>query len=228
MALLLGTAVTRVREQVNEKRTAQWSDLELRRWIVDASKDISRRAKCLRGSSTFSTVAGTDTYSISTRLIEITHVDYLRSGWSYAVPLSYVDVHTKASFGYTASTYPNFYTLWGHPPSLSMILYPTPNVTSDTVTYWYYRLPAALALDGSEDDQTVEIPEGWEDLIYLYAEYSARRRDNQSEYWIPAKQLYEDTLAELIRSARYTRQTGQIFDDWNPTEYYFGPYGRGR
>lgn len=227
MTVTLGAAISRVREQVGEPTAAQWSQAELRRWIMDAAKDIARRSKCLRGSSTFSTVAGTDTYTITTRLIEIYHVDYLRSGWPAARPLTYVDVPTKASFGYTPSTYPNFYALWGFPPSLSMILYPTPSASSDTVTYWYYRLPADLSLKGADDAQNVEIPEGWENLLYLYAEYAARRRDEQRDAWVEAKQLYESELSDLIAAARYTRQAGQIVDDWQSYDYQFGPYGRG-
>lgn len=229
MALTMAQALTRVREQVDESSAAQWSQTELRRWIMEAAKDIARRTRCLRSSATVSSVAGQSEYTVSTRLVEVTHADYLASGWSAPRPLTYVDLHTKASFGYASAFYPQFFSMWGEPGALKVILHPAPAASSETLTLYYYRLPAEIDLAGTQDSNTVEIPEGWDDLIYLYAEACARRRDQQSDAWKDAFQLYETKLAELSAIAlRYTDQAGSMVDDWSRSEWWFGPYGRGR
>lgn len=230
MSVTQAQALTRIREQIDEPTAAQWSDDSIRRWINEAVKDIARRTKCFRDSGTFTTTAGTTDYTITTKLVQITHVNYLADGWPYVRPLTYIDVPTKDSFGWVAATWPQFYALWGQPGNITMILNPAPPSTGDTVTYYYYKVPTDLATSSTADASTaLSIPEGWDDLIYLYAEYSARRRDQEGQLWVEAKQLYEQGLAELAKNAlRWTDQVGQIADDWQSYEYQFGAYGRGR
>lgn len=230
MSVTQAQALTRIREQIDEATASQWSDASLRRWINEAVKDIARRTKCFRASDQFATEANATDYEITTKLVQITHVNYFANGWPYVRPLTYVDIPTKDSFGWVASTWPQFYALWGQPGSMWMILNPAPPSDDDYVTYFYYKVPDDLATTTTADASTVlSIPEGWDDLIYLYAEYNARRRDQEGQLWIEAKQLYEQGLAELAKNAlRWTDQVGQIADDWQSYEYYFGAYGRGR
>ena len=58
-----------------------------------------------------------------------------------------------------------------------MILYPTPSYAG-TISLHYYRLPTAP----SSDSDTLDLPVGWEDCAYLYAEYLALRRDRDPRW----------------------------------------------
>src|SRR5205085_1651746 len=89
--------------------------------------------------------------------------------------------------------------------NLNIILFPVP-ATAGTLYLYYYRLPV---IPQSPSDP-VEIVQGWEDLIPLYVEYTALRKDRQAR-WQDAKQLFEEAMVEHIEQTRsWTDQAGAI------------------
>jgi hypothetical protein len=94
-------------------------------------------------------------------------------------------------------SYPYNYVLWGFPPSLTIQFYPVPATTGDTFNIFYYRLPTQLV----NPSDIAEIPEGWHDLVSLYCEYVARRKD-KDETWKDAKQLYDEQLTYMYDMTR--------------------------
>jgi hypothetical protein len=104
------------------------------------------------------------------------------------------------------STYPSFYALWGSPPNITIKLFPVP-ATSGTLNVYYYRVPNPVV--GLGDN--LDIPEGWEDLVSLYCEYIAKRKD-ADPLWKDAKTDYEAKIADLIsRTYEYHDQANFIF-----------------
>lgn len=201
-----------IRSRLDEPTSRFWSDEELRRWINEAARDIARRAEVLEASTTVSVVAGTNEYTLATDIIRVYRALWTPTGSTQNYPLDYQDFNSLDAAGWTFTVsqgYPAVYTLWGYPPSLKMILYPKPTVAG-TITYYYYKLPTDLALDGSAAASTVTLPSGWEDLIALYVEYVAMRKDGNPR-WQEAKSLYEMELGEMIdRTRRWTDQAGAI------------------
>ena len=96
-------------------------------------------------------------------------------------------------------SYPSFFVLWGVAGSvegITMQLYPIPS-QAGTLNIFYYRLPTTMVNDSDHAD----IPAGWEDLISLYCEYIALRKDRDAR-WSDAKQMYEENLGHMIDVTR--------------------------
>ncbi|MDP6717446.1 MAG: hypothetical protein QGF59_02270, partial [Pirellulaceae bacterium] len=85
----------------------------------------------------------------------------------------------------TSKGYPTFYTMWGYPPSLKVVLYPTPS-EAGTLKVFYYQHST--------------------DLATTYCEMVALRKDRDPR-WQEARALYMDTLTEMQdRTRRWTDQ----------------------
>lgn len=96
----------------------------------------------------------------------------------------------------TQMSYPSFYCLWGFPPNLQIQFYPAPS-TEGSFRVFYYRLPKTL----TNSSDIAEIPEGWEDLVVLYCESEAKRKDRQ-QTWADSRALYEEKIKDLVDTTR--------------------------
>lgn len=88
----------------------------------------------------------------------------------------------------TNSGRPEFYSLWGQPGNMKIVLYPRPHADGNLRVY-FYGIPPEM----SGDSDTDGLPIGWESLILDYAEFRAKVRD-QNPNWQVAKQDYESRL----------------------------------
>lgn len=222
----LATMIAEVRARLDEASPAFWSDEEITRWINEGTRDIARRAEVLETSATVSVVAGTAEYTLAANVARINRVAYIPTGSSQQYPLEYKDFNSMDAAGWTWTTargYPVVYTLWGYTPNLKAVLYPTP-AAAGTLKYWYYAYPTELATDGSAAGSTVDVPNGWDDLVITYCEAMALRKDANPR-WEEARQLYEGNLLEMMdRSRRWTDQGDAIQQNghwlpgwlWNP------------
>ncbi len=99
---------------------------------------------------------------------------------------------------------PVFFTTWGFPPTLKMVVYPIPAEDGDFKVF-YYRLPVKLTSNAQE----LEIPEGWTDLVITYCEYLALRKDHDPR-WQESKTLYESSLETMIEMTRRWSDQGGV------------------
>lgn len=203
----------RVRSRLDESTTRFWTDAELTTWINEGARDIARRAEVLEATTTINTVANTQEYALPTNTLRVYRAEWSRDGatGTTVIPLEYRDFHSMDSVWWSNSRQgrgdPFYFTMWGFPPSLNMVLYPTPDVSVTAgIKLYYYRLPTAAA-SGSDE---VECPSGWEDAILDYCEYSAWRKDGNQQ-WGDSKNLYEQKLNSLIETTRrWTDQAGTV------------------
>lgn len=207
-----GQLVEEVRASLDEYDEHGWQDEEIRRWINAAARDIARRCECLQDTETTVVLAGVQSVAMPADVVRSHRVEWLPGG-GRSVALDYYDYNTADQVWWqsqnTSQGTPSIYTMWGFPPSLSMLLYPTPSAPGSVKVY-YYRLPSDLALDGSASATTVEVPEGWWDLIAEHAEYKALRKDADPR-WQEAKSLYDEHLQDLHASTiRWTDAAGMI------------------
>lgn len=216
--LTQGTAITRVRDMLNESSARQWSDDQIRRWINDAVRDAARSVEYMETTDTIAIVAGTQTYdlsaSISPAIARIHRVEFVATGDTRVTPLEYEDYsNMDAIWGHgksTTSARPAVWTAWGMAPAIIFLLYPKP-ATNGTVTLYYYAVPDRLD-ETTTDDAAVNlsIPDGWENLILYYAEYHALRRDRDPR-WQEAKQLYDSEIEKMISmTSRHSDQAGRL------------------
>lgn len=212
MSVTLAQARTALRERLDEKEARAWDDHALDRWLQEGAKDIARRCEVLQATTTIAVTASTQTYDAPTNMVRIYRVTWSATGDSSVYPLEYRDFNSADAVWWTQSAVstgvPTLFTMWGVPGSVDITLYPTPS-QNGTLTVQYYRLPTAPTLDSS----TMDLPEGWEDTMYSYAEYKAMLAD-RDDRWQAAKAIYEEQLEDLHGLTR--RHTDQGGSSWQP------------
>lgn len=187
------------REKINELSPQFFENHEVDRWINDAAKDIARRSETIQEYSTNITVVSEQhKFKLPRELLRIHRVEFLVGDQTYVVnPSTYAEMDQYWGTNRTiTSAYPTHYVVWGRPGALEMQIYPAPSAGGQLVLY-FYRLPRPAIEHGA----TVEVPEGWEDLVALYVEYQAKRKDRDPS-WQDAKALYEETLQHMIDTTR--------------------------
>ncbi|MGH9201916.1 MAG: DUF6682 family protein, partial [Vicinamibacterales bacterium] len=197
---LLGSIAADVRTRLDEASASFWSNDEIRRWINEACRDIARRAEVLPKLSTIAALAAVRAYTLPTDAIRIYRAEFIPTGQTNIYPLQYKDYASLdavwGSMQQITQGYPQYFTMWGFPPTLQVYLYPVPS-TAGTLNVFYYRLPADLATDGTGDATAVDIPQGWWDLAAQYCEYVALRKD-RNPVWQESKAIYEENLNHMI------------------------------
>lgn len=206
-----------IRDRLDEATSTYWTDAELYRFINEGAREVCRRGEVLQKRDTIASIASTQEYTMPTDVLRVYRVEY-EDASSNVVPLEYRDFNSMDSIWWTrqkttTGSKPYWYTMWGYPPALKIILYPAPTTGSETIRVFYYGLPTALADDGTDVAETVEVPQGWEDLVVLFAEFTAMRKDGDPR-WAEAKTLFEERTKDMIEmTRRWTDQADSV--QWN-------------
>lgn len=207
MTTTLSAVVTDVKDRLADTTGKTWTDTMLKRWINMACKDIARRAEVLEVKLTATMIAGDNVIDLqadltpgSVPLSRIHKVEYEVSS-TQVYPLEAREIHEIDSIRgvnpLQSQAWPSYYYIWGIMGiDAKMYLYPV-QAQGGTLNIYAYKIPALLA----NDNDVPQIPEGWEDLISLYCEYVALRRDSDSR-WQDAKALYEDEIDSLMNLTR--------------------------
>jgi hypothetical protein len=210
MPKTLADIITATRERLDEPTAARWSDTEIRRWTNQGARDMCRESECLQTSGTVNAVVGQATYTLPTSMTRVHHVTYTPTG-GHRIPLDFKDFNHFDRIGWNPDTRstPQIFALWDCPPTLQLVVYPTPSTTG-VFTIYYYKLPTELAVNGDDDAEDLNIPEGWDDAVLDYVEMMARRKDGDAK-WQECKALYEEKLDELKRlTRRFSDQPGSF------------------
>lgn len=217
MAITQAEAITSTRTRLDEPTSRYWDDKDIRRWINEIARDMARRTESLRGTYSQPAVANTAAYTpaftATTNLYRIYSIDFIPTGSTLTYPLEYRDRQGATEvWGIMQASQgtPAIWTSWGAPPNLSIQVYPSPS-QAGTLKLWYYRLPTILAVDTAADSATsVDIVDGWEDVLIDGVEYKAKRRDADSS-WTEAKQEYEQHIEAMMEATlRFTESAGMV------------------
>lgn len=214
----LSAFITRVRERLGEPTEGYWTNAEIRSFINEAARDISRRSESLVTDATLSVVAGTVAYTLPTNVVKLLKpATFTPTGSSARYPLEPVDrANAITRWGISQdinSGTPNMFTITGYAGAYSMLIYPKPS-SAGTINYRYAKYTSDLSTTGSQDGSTVDIPGGWEDVAVDYAEYRCwmKRRDRDMAQM--ARQNYTDGLAGLAEAGnRPVEVPGEITRD---------------
>ena len=207
MAVTMAEAIRAVREMLDEHSARAWRDLELTRWINEGCKEIAKATESLQESTTITVTSGTRSYDLPDNMIRVTRIDFTPDATNRPVALEYKSFQNPEAVQWAGDTegMPYCYTTWGRPGSVQLVLYPSPAYDGDLDLY-YYRLP----IPPPTAADPLDIPEGWENTVYLYAEYVALRRDRQPE-WQAAKALFDESLGALYdMTRRHSDQTDSM------------------
>lgn len=200
MPTTLANAIEAVRERLDELDASQWTDKSLRRWMNEAARNIARESHIFIGSDTIPVVVGTSQYALPSNILRVKHVYFTPSGdTDRFVPLEPRSWHAMDPVwgdrqnnwtGHSAA----FYTITGYSPNALIKLWPVPS-TAGTLTLYSARLPAELNIETGGGN--IDIPDGWEDVMYEYVEYMALRKDRDPRYQ-QAYEMYIQKLGSLI------------------------------
>lgn len=210
----LSSLITLTRDRLAEDNEREWSNDMLKRWLNEGLKDVSRRTETLQDFVDITATVGLQQYSLPSTIIRVRGVHWNPTSGE-PTPMEFQEFNNSNSVTWgsqtTAQSTPQLFTLWGYPPLLKMIVYPSPSAAGSFRVY-HYRLPAELI----NDNDVAEIPEGWTDLVVSYCEFMALRRDRDPR-WQEAKSLYEQAVEQMLQlTRRWSDQAGQI-DDYNNT-----------
>lgn len=171
-----------------------WSDDQLRLFANEGLRDVARRIKNIRATQDYATVADQSDYDMPDDMIQAYKVEYrtTSTGPIYALE------HTPYDEDWGASRYSGTPVSWSTlgAPGVGGVfkVFPAPSEEIDGgLRIYYYRLPRKI----EELDDPVEIYSGWEDIIALYVEWNARRKEAVDNKWRDAAQLYEARLEEM-------------------------------
>lgn len=205
-----------VRDRIDESTERQWTDRQLRTFIIEGARDMARKSKQLTDFTTVTVIADTGEYTVTSSVLEIHAAYWTPTGETRKVPLvpkayNAMDQVWSVERDSARSSDPTFFTVWGFPPQLKLRLWPT-TLTGGTVQLLVSRLPTEFDLDGADDADVLDVPEGWPDLIVDYAEFTALRKDRDAR-WQEAKALYDEKLNSLIELGDAMTQGGEIVFD---------------
>ena len=86
---------------------------------------------------------------------------------------------------------------------------------------FYAKYPTDLATDGSAAATSVDVPNGWEDVLEDYVEYRYHLKDRNPGEAQRAKQQYDENLLKLIgATTSYVDAPGQITMDVVPFDSF--------
>lgn len=205
---------------VDDEGMTRFKPEVLRRFIYAGEKEVARRTECLRYTANIAVGAAVQTVTGPTDAVRLTQCLYLPTGSSAVYPLEYRDQQSLSmEWGpwqaIDQSAYPSFWTTWGAPPTLTIGLYPIPS-EAGVLRVFYYRLPANINPNGTDDTDAIDLPEGWEECLVDYGEAMCFRKDRDLDGYQIAYSQFESKMGALLEtSVRYTDQAGQIdFAGW--------------
>lgn len=208
----LATAISEVRSLLDEPTAAFWSNTELTNWINEGCKDVARRAETKQAEAFITVVATTQVFSAPADTYRIHRITFIQTPTGVSP-----NTYTLEFRGYMEmdqiwginqnwpATYPLYYTLWTHPPTLKIITYPVTSTPGKLNIFYYKQIVTATTTTSD-----IDILPGWEDVIYDYAMYRALRKDGDPR-WQEARTIYETKLQALVDRTRTFQDQANFF-----------------
>ena len=196
-----------------------YTDTEITDWINDGLRDISRRAETLITFDTsivlpaYTPTPGQSAplYPLQSDIIRIQRIEFLStSGQTYPLQASTPQEMDQiwGTNQSNSSSYPIWWITKGYPGGtgrnqFNLQVYPNPS-SGGTLQIYYYRLPIRLAdpaLNALNYNVTLDIIEGWDDLVVEYATYKAMQKA-RDDAWKDRKATYEQNVTQMIDVTR--------------------------
>lgn len=226
-------ARTALRERLSEPTAAAWTDAELNRYLNEGVREIAIRTECLATTADIAVAVGVYLNSAPATVNRIHRAEWVSSiiadfsGSDQIYPLRYTQINNldrmRGSGQETVTGIPEIFSTWGYPgtATFKIVLYPRPQ-TAGTLRIHYYRLPT----DASVDADLLDLPAGWDHLVYDYAEFRARLKDGD-DAWQVAKSEFEGRL-DLFKNqfARLVDENDSLgVDAFTAHNYFDADYG---
>lgn len=221
MPVTLSEYIRRSRSVLDEPISRFWSNAELTDWINDGARDLARKAEdLLTYDTSINITASVAVYPLPSDVIRIHRAEFVpvNSTQTYPVRASTQDEMDQiwGTYQQNPASYPSWFVTRGYPggsgSSLFQIqFYPVPSQTG-RINLYYYKLPARLGnpdQDFTQLNLTIDLPEGWDDLIISYVEWRGLRKTKDPR-WQEAYQLYQEQLDYLLNTTRFYHDQQQV------------------
>lgn len=220
MTTTVATAISRLRDRLDEPLTSQWTPTQLRTWLNEGCKDIARRTFHYYDVQTLAVVNGTGDYVVNANVLRINSTYFQPTGFTQKFPLQPRQWEGMDQIWYDqqdrAGGYPVVFAVRGYSPQVTIKLFPVPTLNG-TLFIHVARMPVDLDITGGTGN--VDLPDIWLELAYDYAEYMAKRKDRDPS-WKEAHDLYEGKIADMINNGDYLNAPDEVVWD--------GPYALDR
>lgn len=211
MAITLTQATADVRSLLDEPSAQFWQNTELTTWLNQAAADIARRTRTLRTEAQVTVTAGTQNYTAPVDALSLYRVTFVPtgSGQVFEYPLEFMGYNEMDQAWGVYQTFPaawpQQFTLWGNPPTLTIRLFPVPN-QAGVLNVFYYR----ASVDASAGSDDIDVLQNYEEAVIEYCVYKAKRKDNDPT-WQEAKANYEMMVGGMVNETGwFTDQPGQF------------------
>lgn len=205
----LSTALTEIRDFLDEPTPQQWSNTQLTSYINLGQADVQRKSEALRQMVTLDCVENVQKYVAPSDILRIYRLEYIPSGSTQTYGLEFRGYNEMDAVWGTYQQYtgafPSLYTLWSNPPTLQIVTYPVPSQTG-LFQCFYYRQPVQVV----NSTDTLDCLPGYESLIYDYAVYRALRQDADPR-WQDQFQMYNTNLDSMIALSRSFTDQANFF-----------------
>ena len=216
MTYTLAQANTEVRSLLDENTAQEWSDAEIDSWINQGCQDVARRAETLWQEVSLSVTPLVQSYPFPSNFLNCHRAEFILSGTNQqqTYNLDYRGINTMDEiWGILHSlpaAWPQYFTIRGNSVlGFYLMMYPSPGAAG-TLTVYYYRA-AMTVVTG----QNIDVQPGWEDIVFDYAVYKAKRKA-QDPTWQEAFQLYNGNLAQMIDKTRNMTDLGESVTSGTP------------
>ena len=210
MAVLMSTAITEVRALLDEAVAGQWTDAQLQSWINQGCQDIARRAETLWNEVNIVTFPNQQNYPFPADFLNMHRAEFSIANSDQTFNLEYRGInqmdeiwgilhlsparHGRNTARSEGTRFKGFSSCSTPPPPL---------VERSPFTITGKPWPRLR-------HENLDIQSGWEDIVYDYAVYKAKRM-SQDPTWQDALQLYQGNLMEMINKTRnMTDQSEQV------------------
>jgi len=166
-------------------------------WVNQGVTDVMVRTNCQVRCANLTLTAGVANYTLPTSILAIMTCDQVSSGINYQLEQAQLEdilAMRRASSAYVSPA--QYYAVAG---SDLFLIYPTPALSSDTVSIYYVPRPVVLS---ASSDSPSEIPSEFHPLVEYYAFYRAATYtdDSSSQGGQVYLQRYEMLIKQMKRN----------------------------
>lgn len=205
----LSTALTEIRDFLDEPVAQQWSNAQLTGYINLGQADVQRKSETLRNLVTMEVLSNVQKYTAPSDILRIYRLEYIPSGSTQTYGLEFRGYNEMDAVWGTYQQYtgafPSLYTLWSNPPTLQIVAYPVPS-QAGLFQCFYYRQPVPVV----NQTDTLDCLPGYESLIYDYAVYRALRQDADPR-WQDQFNMYQQNLDSMVALSRSFTDQANFF-----------------
>ncbi|HNC58468.1 MAG TPA: hypothetical protein PLP33_23780 [Leptospiraceae bacterium] len=189
-----------INQYINDPNDSLWTAAQKQAKIQEAQEQFVEDTQALTDTQSFSVVAGTNAYALSTDTLDI-----LRVGLNGVKLRRYakfdLDILTRGNWAVTTGTPVSYYVDYTS-TNKNLVLYPIPTANdagSSNLVVEYVKVPPTLSSDSSTPLNSQTLLQPYLMALAYYAASEFLSADNDPQKWIKAdryKKMYKDKVSD--------------------------------